>query len=68
MSIEIQVRDNGPYLVRGEAIVLHDAAGNAWNLEGKENIALCRCGHSANKPFCDGSHKASEFQSECKAE
>ncbi|MEJ5221721.1 MAG: CDGSH iron-sulfur domain-containing protein [Tepidiforma sp.] len=56
----ITVRDNGPYVVRGEFVV-QDAEGNAF--ERKEAVALCRCGHSATKPFCDGSHNRVGFQS-----
>jgi len=33
-----------------------------------EAIALCRCGHSSNKPFCDGTHKTAEFQSVVRAQ
>ena len=57
---EITVRDDGPYLVRG-TVRLIDADGERWELEG-ETVALCRCGQSRNKPFCDASHK-SGFQS-----
>jgi len=56
MSTEITIRDNGPILVTGD-VVMKDAKGNAFDLQGKASLALCRCGHSANKPFCDGSHK-----------
>lgn len=56
----ITVRDNGPYLIRGGAAVT-DAEGKTF--ETQEVIALCRCGHSANKPFCDGTHKTTDFQS-----
>lgn len=65
--IEITVMDNGPYRVNGANIVLKDASGKAWNLGGKPGIALCRCGQSANKPFCDGSHGRTGFQSKCAA-
>jgi len=65
MSTEIQIRDDGPLLVRGP-VTLKDGAGRAYDLEGKEQFALCRCGNSKNKPFCDGSHKAG-FQSKCVA-
>lgn len=51
----IKVRDNGPYLVTGE-FKLRDSEGNEFKVEG-ENMALCRCGQSANKPFCDGTHR-----------
>lgn len=59
-DIVIRIRDNGPLLVRGGATVT-DSEGNTY--ESKDTIALCRCGHSAMKPFCDASHKAQDFQS-----
>jgi CDGSH iron-sulfur domain-containing protein 3 len=58
-EVIIKARDSGPYLVRG-SVTLTDADGNPYTLEG-ENIALCRCGASATKPFCDGSHKENGF-------
>lgn len=58
-SVSIKVRDNGPYLVRGP-VHLTDAEGNVFTVEG-ENVALCRCGGSQTKPFCDGSHKTNGF-------
>lgn len=61
----IKVRDNGPYLVSGP-IKLIDVDGNEFQLPG-ETFALCRCGHSATKPFCDGTHKKVEFQSVVRA-
>ena len=62
-EVIIRVRDNGPLLVQGPAKVV-DAEGNAFEIpSGKPAIALCRCGVSANKPFCDGSHKARGFES-----
>jgi polyisoprenoid-binding protein YceI len=51
---KITVLDNGPLLVEGE-IVLKDQSGNPIPVNGQP-IALCRCGHSMKKPFCDGSH------------
>lgn len=45
--------DKGPYLVQGNVTLL-DAEGNACELS--DTIALCRCGLSAARPFCDGSH------------
>ena len=59
--VEIKVRDNGPYKVTGP-IRLVDVDGRAWTLE-EGPIVLCRCGHSTSKPFCDGTHKASGFES-----
>ncbi|MBW8883594.1 MAG: CDGSH iron-sulfur domain-containing protein [Planctomycetia bacterium] len=60
-QVTIRVRDNGPLLVEGPFTVI-DAAGNAFTIPtGKPAIALCRCGQSKNKPFCDGSHKDCSF-------
>ncbi len=67
MSTEIQAFDNGPLLVKGDDVVLKDGEVAAFNLEGKPSIALCRCGQSANKPFCDGSHQGASFESSCRA-
>jgi uncharacterized Fe-S cluster protein YjdI len=54
----VEASPNGPLLVYGN-IVVKDASG----AEHKRNnvTALCRCGHSGNKPFCDGSHKKAGF-------
>jgi CDGSH-type Zn-finger protein len=64
-KVEITILKDGPYLVQGE-ITLKDGSGSAFsNL--KDSTALCRCGHSKNKPFCDGAHKTAGFKSEVKA-
>ena len=63
---KITVRDNGPVLVEGDLQVL-DMAGRPYGFAGRTTIALCRCGHSAKKPFCDGAHKTQGFQSTCEA-
>jgi CDGSH-type Zn-finger protein len=59
--------NNGPLRVIGENIILQDAAGNTFGLGGRTVISLCRCGASANKPFCDGSHARIGFQSTVEA-
>ena len=64
-DVEIRVRENGPYRVEGKVKVV-DADGNEFELPG-EVFALCRCGHSKNKPFCDGSHREAGFEAESKA-
>ena len=60
-TVRITVRPNGSLRVEGP-IVLCDAEGREWDLAGKSTISLCRCGHSANRPFCDGTHKQVGFQ------
>jgi CDGSH-type Zn-finger protein len=62
-EVKINVRDNGPLLIEGK-FQLVDADGNALPLAAdKPAFALCRCGASANKPFCDGAHKSAGFES-----
>jgi 3-phenylpropionate/trans-cinnamate dioxygenase ferredoxin subunit len=58
-DVIVKVRESGPYLIRGK-ITLTDADGNLYSIEG-ENVALCRCGGSHTKPFCDGSHRENGF-------
>jgi CDGSH-type Zn-finger protein len=58
MTINIKVRDNGPLIVEGE-FTLTDANGNDIPVVKK---ALCRCGGSTTKPFCDGTHSKIGFQ------
>lgn len=53
---EITVCPDGPLLVRGDFTVV-DAAGNAVPLP-RPTVALCRCGRSGDKPWCDASHKS----------
>lgn len=58
-KIEIQVNENGPLVVKSQ-IHLKDHNGN--EIKTGEVSYLCRCGHSLNKPFCDGKHKTTGFQ------
>jgi CDGSH-type Zn-finger protein len=61
--VVIRCRENGPLVVKGP-FKLVDHLGNEIALPtDKENVALCRCGASNNKPFCDGSHRGCGFQS-----
>lgn len=64
-EVKITTRLNGPLLVTGP-ITLVDHEGNAFNLGGKESVALCRCTASSNKPFCDGAHKTCGFTADQK--
>ena len=60
-ATKITVRNDGPLRIEGEIEIL-DMDGKAYGLAGRTAVALCRCGHSASKPFCDGSHKTAGFQ------
>lgn len=64
MAINVLAKKNGPYVVNGDLSELNltDADGNKYDLSGKQAIALCRCGGSVNKPFCDGTHSKIGFQ------
>ena len=59
--LSITPAENGPYLVN-DLESLSNSKGSS--LETKPKIALCRCGGSANKPFCDGTHAKNGFSSE----
>jgi CDGSH-type Zn-finger protein len=62
-QVEIKVRDNGPYKVSGPFRLI-DADGNEFVIDDHDRpVALCRCGNSQTKPFCDKSHKAAGFYS-----
>lgn len=59
--VRIKVRQNGPYLVETDDITLVDWNGTEYTIPRKP-VALCRCGGSTNKPFCDGTHSKIGFQ------
>lgn len=59
-QVVIKTRENGPLLITGPVTIV-DHMGNCYPHQGGENIALCRCGASLKKPFCDGAHKRSGF-------
>jgi 3-phenylpropionate/trans-cinnamate dioxygenase ferredoxin subunit len=64
MAINIMTKKNGPLIVTGDLgeLQLTDADGNKFDIAGKPAVALCRCGASTNKPFCDGQHSKIGFQ------
>lgn len=66
-EVTIKVRANGPYKVTGPVRVV-DAEGREFVLPPGSAIVLCRCGHSATKPFCDTSHRRVGFVAEDLAE
>lgn len=57
-AASIECKPNGPYLVKGLAEI---RVSNGTSLQAPPVAALCRCGGSANKPFCDGSHRHNGF-------
>lgn len=59
-DVKIQALKNGPLLVTGK-IELIGADGGPIAVQ-QDPAALCRCGHSGKKPFCDGSHRKANFQ------
>ncbi|HVX11176.1 MAG TPA: CDGSH iron-sulfur domain-containing protein [Pirellulales bacterium] len=60
-TVRIRTRNNGPFVVEGPVTIV-DAEGNAFTINtDKPAIALCRCGQSGKKPFCDGSHNRCGF-------
>jgi len=66
-DVKIRLRDNGPFVVEGP-ITLTDSEGKEFQIDSsKPAIALCRCGASENKPFCDGAHNRCEFKAEERA-
>ena len=58
-EVTIETIKNGPYIVKGE-VQLMDSEGNAYPVQ--KRMALCRCGASTEKPFCDGTHSKVGFQ------
>lgn len=67
-NIHIRLRPHGPLVIEGP-FTLADSAGNLFTLPtDKPAVALCRCGQSAKKPFCDGAHKTCGFESDERAE
>jgi CDGSH-type Zn-finger protein len=63
---KVTVINNGFIRIEGDFSV-HDAEGKEFGLGGRTIISLCRCGQSANMPFCDGSHRSNGFTSNCEA-
>jgi CDGSH-type Zn-finger protein len=65
-NVKIEIRENGPLRVYGP-IDLVDAKGQAYTIPEGEWVTMCRCGLSANKPFCDTAHRTGGFKGESKA-
>lgn len=66
-DVTISLRPDGPFLVEG-SVQLIDSDGKPFpGVTDKNMIALCRCGASAKRPFCDGTHSRCGFESDEKA-
>lgn len=64
MTISIRLKRNGPYLIaldQADQVTVVDPDGNQLIPEPGRSIALCRCGGSSTKPFCDGTHRRNGF-------
>jgi CDGSH-type Zn-finger protein len=59
-NVVAKVMPNGPIMISGEVHIVYKDGKE----ETKSNVAFCRCGHSKNKPFCDGSHAKVGFKDE----
>jgi CDGSH-type Zn-finger protein len=59
-QVTITAYEDGPLLVRGPVTFLTQDGEEVD--PGRATVALCRCGKSASKPFCDGTHKAARFR------
>ena len=56
----IRLRQNGPYVIDSEDVRVIDWNGAEYHVD-RHPIALCRCGASSRKPFCDGTHSKIGF-------
>jgi CDGSH-type Zn-finger protein len=65
-NTKVTALNHGPLRLEGEFEIC-DGQGASFGLAGRTVISLCRCGHSQNKPFCDGSHGRQGFQSAVEA-
>lgn len=60
-DVTIRCRKDGPLIVTGD-VTLTDHEGNVYDTSGRENVALCRCGATRKRPFCDGTHRQSGWK------
>ena len=61
-EIEIQVNDDGPYVITGVEVKLIDGDGNEIDARNQKVVQLCRCGGSTTMPFCDGKSSKTGFE------
>ncbi len=65
-ATKVTVNTNGSIRIEGDFVIV-DPQGKEFGLGGRTTISLCRCGHSENKPFCDGTHRRLGFMDEVHA-
>ncbi|MEQ1758650.1 MAG: CDGSH iron-sulfur domain-containing protein [Vicinamibacterales bacterium] len=58
--VTIRLRRDGPYVIDSDEVTVVDWEGKAYPID-RHPVALCRCGASSRKPFCDGSHARAGF-------
>ena len=66
-DVSIEILENGPYIVEGLVDIVNYDGQPVAIPEGRKTIALCRCGASVNKPFCDGQHSKIGFKGAAQA-
>ena len=59
--IRIRLRENGPLVIDADEVTIVDWNGAPYTVT-RQPVALCRCGGSSTKPFCDGSHRTNGFR------
>ena len=63
-NVKIKANENGPYVVEIDGGKFEVERGSNVEVIEKKMIALCRCGQSGNKPFCDGTHRKVGFNAD----
>ena len=66
-EVRIRMRPSGPFVVEGPFTLVDSEGGEFTISPDKPAVALCRCGESKNRPFCDGAHKSCGFDSDERA-
>ena len=61
-ATKVTIFSNGPIRIEGDFEIV-DQDGQKFGLGGRTAVTVCRCGHSGNSPFCDGTHKRQSFTS-----
>ncbi|MCF6301697.1 MAG: CDGSH iron-sulfur domain-containing protein [Devosiaceae bacterium] len=59
--LTVSPRNDGPNIINGNVQIISDSGKH---IDQRTKLAMCRCGHSKNKPFCDGAHKAIGFKAD----